>query len=102
MSTVESLYRSTLVAAALAAATIAAVPAAEAHEQGWREHGTDRGWHPGAPDRWYRHGYYRPRDVEAWRDCDVAPYAPVYYPAPVDRPRRAWLPEVIVGVHAPW
>ena len=55
MNTVRTLYRSTLVAAALATASLGAASAAEAHEQGWRQ-GPARAWQPAPPPRWYRHG----------------------------------------------
>ena len=56
MSRVRTLYRSTLIAAALAAGSLAATTAAEAHEEGWRGHG-ERPWQESPAPRGYRHGY---------------------------------------------
>ncbi len=102
MSTVKSLYRSTLIAAALAASTLAAVPAAEAHEQGWREHGPERAWQPAPPRGWVHrgyvrpgYGYYAPPYVVAPADCAVLPLVPGYAPV-VYRPHRPWVPVVEV------
>jgi hypothetical protein len=98
MNTRPSLYRSTLVAAAVAIGCFGAA-AAHAHDHGWRGHDEDRGWHGhdrGWRDRdedrgfrehergWRRaygsrYGYSEPAGREGW-----AEYAPpaVYYPAP--------------------
>ena len=46
MLTAQTLYRTTLVAAALAAASLLAPSAASAHERGWREHAGERYWAP--------------------------------------------------------
>ena len=68
MNSVRALYRSTLVAAALATASLGAATAAAAHEQGWRQ-GPARAWQPASPPRWYRHGerYARSYGDGGWR-----------------------------------
>ena len=90
MNTRPSLYRSTLIAAAIAMGCLGAA-SAQAHEHGWRGHGEvrawhghDRGWHDHDGDRggygyWPRYGYVAP----VW-DAGWVGYAPpaVYYPAP--------------------
>ena len=108
MTTVRTLYRSTLVAAALAAGTLGAAAAAEAHEQGWRGHG-ERAWAGAPAARWHRHGE-RERDGYRYgpagrrygaevRDCEVAPFAARYYPVPAARP---WPAALVVEVPAPY
>jgi len=94
MNTRPSLYRSTLIAAALAIGSFGAATA-QAHEHGWRGHGDERAWH-GHDHGWRDHdgdrggyggyGGYGPRYryvAPAWRAGWVE-YAPplVYYPAP--------------------
>ena len=91
MNTRPSLYRSTLVAAAVAIGCFGAATA-QAHEHGWRGHdadrgwhGHERGWHDRDGDRWHR-GYVPgyAYAVPGWR-ADWAGYAPaVVYPPPVD------------------
>ena len=80
MLTAQTLYRTTLVAAALAAASLIAPSAANAHERGWREHGSERYWQPLAERREFRprHGLpYRPW-VETGRICADRDYRPVF------------------------
>ncbi len=88
MNNRPSLYRSTLVAAAVAIGCFGAA-AAQAHDHGWRDQ--DRGWHEhdgGARghgwrdhdgDRGYgrRYGYGEPSWREGWSIPAVG-----YYPAP--------------------
>jgi hypothetical protein len=87
MSTRPSIYRSTLIAAAVAIGCFGAA-AAQAHDHGWRGHDDDRGWH-GHDRGWHEHDHYRgyfgprlgyvqPVRREGW--VDYAPPA-VYYPA---------------------
>jgi Ni/Co efflux regulator RcnB len=87
MQTVHTVYRSTLVAAALALGCLGATSAAQADEHGWHDRGGDRpshGWRDHDGDRgWYGHdrgwhdqGWHRgwePRyraAVPAWRYGD--------------------------------
>jgi len=71
MNVRPSIYRSTLIAAALAIGSLG-ITTAEAHESGWRGH--DRGWHG------HEHGW-RDRDGErGWYRGD-APRADVWLPA---------------------
>ena len=87
MNTRPSLYRSTLIAAAVAIGCFGAA-AAQAHDHGWRGHDDDRGWH-GHGHGWHDHdgdrgwyGAYRPRYgyvAPGWVEY-AAPVA--YYPAP--------------------
>lgn len=106
MSTVKSLYRSTLIAAALTAAGLSAAPAAEAHEQGWRERGGERPWHAEPGVRWYRgprgHAFGGRRYLELGPDCESGPAAPVYYPVVPPRPPRPWAEDPSVEYRAPY
>ncbi len=103
MNRVQTLYRSTLVAAALATASVGATTAAEAHEQGWRGRG-ERAWQPAPPPRGYRSGYRHGhaygaggwRSAEA-RECEAPLVARAYYPPP--RPR---VPGIVLELPSPW
>lgn len=93
MNTRPSLYRSTLIAAALAIGSLGAV-GAEAHEHGWRDHDAqrwhERGWHEHG---WREHGWrergwegdWRPRyygyEAPGWRGWE-APVAVLPPPLP--------------------
>ena len=91
MNNRPSLYRSTLVAAAVAIGCLGAA-SAQAHEHGWRGHGEERAWH-GHEHGWHDHdgergwyGAYGPRYgyvAPGW-DAGWVGYAPpvAYYPAP--------------------
>jgi hypothetical protein len=91
MNTRPSLYRSTLIAAAVAIGCFGAVTA-QAHDHGWHGHGGERGWHGHERD-WHDHdgdrgwyGAYGPRYgyvAPAW-NAGWVEYAPpvAYYPAP--------------------
>ena len=90
MNTGPSLYRSTLIAAAIAFGCLGTA-AAQAHDQGWRDHDHgwqehDRGWHEhdrGWRARDDRRGY-APRHgnlAPVSRDCGYAP-AVAYDPGP--------------------
>ena len=102
MNSVRTLYRSTLIAAALATASLGAATAAEAHEQGWRGHG-ERAWQPAPRPRWDRPGYRHAQAYGGWRygpgirDCELPFVRSAYYPAP-----RAYLPRVVLELPAPW
>ena len=104
MNRVRTLYRSTLIAAALATASLNAATIAEAHEQGWRGHG-ERAWQPAPPPRWYRAGYRYAQGsgYGGWRygpgvrDCEVPFVGPAYSPAP-----RPYLPRVVLELPATW
>ena len=76
MMTAQTLYRTTLVAAALASASLVAPSAAYAHERGWREHGSERHWQPVEAPRGFR-----PR-LETRRICADREYRPVILAAP--------------------
>jgi len=79
MNTRPSLYRSTLIAAALAIGSLGAT-SAEAHEHGWRGHDAPR-WHaPGWRGDW-RPGYFAP----GWRGWE-APVAVLPPPLPFAPP----------------
>ena len=96
MNTRPSLYRSTLIAAAVAIGCFGAATA-QAHEHGWRGHDEDRAWHGherGWHDRdrgWYDHdgdrGWRRAYfpgyayAVPGWR-ADWDGYVPAYPPPP--------------------
>jgi hypothetical protein len=87
MLTAQTLYRTTLVAAALAAASLVAPSAANAHERGWREHGSERHWQPVEAPREFRprHGLpFRPW-LETRRICADREYRPVILTAPSAR-----------------
>ena len=81
MNNRPSLYRSTLIAAALAIGCFGAA-AAQAHDHGWHEHdrgGRDHDWREHERNRGYgaRYGDVGP----GWREGWAAP-AVAYYPAP--------------------
>ena len=104
MNRVRTLYRSTLIAAALATMSLGATTAAEAHEQGWRGDG-ERAWQPGPAPRWYRHGnryayaygYGASRYQGAPRDCDWQAWGPNGYSPP-----RPFGPRIVLELPAPW
>jgi hypothetical protein len=93
MKTRPSLYRSTLIAAAVAIGCFGAA-AAQARDHDWRGHGEERAWHGrdhGWRDHdgdrgWTRYRGYAPRYgyvAPAWTAGYVEYAAPVaYYPAP--------------------
>ena len=104
MNTAHTLYRSTLVAAAIATASLGAASAAEAHEQGWRE-GPARAWQPAPPPRWYRHGDRNARGYgyggwrygPAVRECAVPSAASAYFAPP-----GPYAPRVELGLPLRW
>ena len=59
MDTAHSLYRSTLVTAALAIGCVGVTAAAQAHDHGWRDHDRDRGWTGRGERDWHERGWYR-------------------------------------------
>jgi hypothetical protein len=100
MNTRPSLYRSTLIGAAVAIGCFGAA-AAQAHDHGWRGHDEDRGWQGherswherdrgGREREWREHeGYhgYAPRYGYApplWRDGWVRAAPPAAYDLPLD------------------
>jgi len=114
MNTRPSLYRSTLVAAAVAVGCFGAISSASAHEHGDRDRDGDRhgayarhGWHERGEHRGW--GYYRPAPSyrpyyrEPIRDYDRAYVVPeAYYPPVYDEPpvvvyRPAPRAEVVYG-----
>ena len=98
MNTRSTLYRSTLVAAALAVGCFGAIATASAHEHGDRDRDGDRhglqarhGWQERGEHRGW--GYYRPAPAyrpyyrERGRDYDRAIVVPeAYYPPAYDAP----------------
>jgi len=97
MNTRPALYRSTLIAAAVAIGCLGAA-AAQAHDHGWRGHGEERGWHGHdrgwhEPDRgWREHDRdrgYGPRyrsGEPAWREGAAGyavPFGPLLPPLPL-------------------
>ena len=84
MNTRPSLYRSTLIAAALAISSLGAA-SAEAHEHGWRGHDApgwqQRGWHAHGGRGDWRPGYFAP----GWRGWE-APVAVLPPPLPFAPP----------------
>jgi hypothetical protein len=107
MNTRPSLYRSTLIAAAVAIGCFGAATA-QAHDHGWRGHDADRGWH-GRDRGWHEHEWrehewreheWRDRDgyrgyghryghaEPVWREgwAEYAPPPVAYYPAPAAFP----------------
>jgi hypothetical protein len=85
MNTRPSLYRSTLIAAALAIGSLGAA-SAEAHEHGWRGHEAPPRWHERG---WHEHGWRgdgRPGYFEpGWRGWE-APFAVLPPPLPYAAP----------------
>ncbi len=59
MDTARSLYRSTLVSAALAIGCVGVTAAVQAHDHGWRDHDQDRGWSGRGERDWHERGWYR-------------------------------------------
>jgi hypothetical protein len=112
MTTARTLYRSTLVAAALAAGSLAVLPVAQAHDHGWRGRDDQRGWYSRHGDRGWRasHGWRRgwagrwSSDPPGWdrgRDRDGPWYAPVD-DRPPPRAGRDWGGDVAVVVRVPF
>ena len=78
MNTAKSLYRSTLITAALALGCVGAATVARADEDGWRgeehrqdrrHHDEDRGWYERGERGWHEQGRYRGY-APAWRRAD--------------------------------
>jgi hypothetical protein len=67
-----ALYRSTLIAAAVAIGCFGAA-AAQAHDQGWRGHDEGRGWH-GHDRGWRERGEYRGAHAHGGRPGAVPGY----------------------------
>jgi hypothetical protein len=84
MNTRPSLYRSTLIAAALAIGCLGAT-AAQAHDHGWRD--SDRGWHD--HDRGWRERERGGRDHDGYRG-----YGPRYGYAPAAWREGGYAPPV--------
>jgi len=128
MNTTRTLYRSTLVAAALAIGSVGISTTASAHDHGWHDRDDDHGWRDREHERgwrghgheWREHGwrgergwyrgytgwqpperYYYPVEPAYREYAPPVVYSPpvVYVPAP--RPDRGWGGDVAVTIHVP-
>jgi hypothetical protein len=113
MTTARTLYRNTLIAAALAAGSLGLLPVAEAHDHGWRDRDDARGWYERDGDRGWRgdRGWHRGRARRAdgerlYRDggpaYDPPRYPPVYFRPGPPRDGRDWDGDVSVVIRVPF
>ena len=121
MNTARSLYRSTLVAAAIAIGCVGAGSVAAAHEHGWEGHdqeqdwrgeacdqewgeGSEHGWHERDEHRWHERGSYRsyaPHGRRGYREWRPSYPGIAFYGAPPPYRGRSWGGDLSVVIRAP-